>query len=96
MEMLIAQGSVQDLSKLVGGSMGIVITVWNSSDAETKLSKMDYKFEINADGDGKLIDVFIFEGVQDSVNKILDTFNKVGLQLERGTEIRHEFRRDIL
>ena len=59
--------------------MGIVITVWNSSDAETKLSKMDYKFEINADGDGKLIDVFIFEGVQDSVNKILDTFNKVGL-----------------
>ena len=79
--MLIAQGSVQELSKLVGGSMGIVITVLNSMDAETKLSKMGYKFEINADEGGKLIDVFIFEGVQDSVNKILDTFNKVGLQL---------------
>jgi ABC-2 type transport system ATP-binding protein len=78
---LIAQGSIQELRKLAGGSMGIVITVLNSADAETKLSKMGYKFEINADDDFKLIDVFILEGIQDSVNDILDTFKKAGLQL---------------
>jgi ABC-2 type transport system ATP-binding protein len=78
---LIAQGSIHELRKLVGGSMGIVITVLNSVDAETKLSKMGYRFEVNADEDSKLIDVFVMEGVQNSVNNILDTFNKIGLQL---------------
>lgn len=79
--MLIAQGSIQELRKLVGGSLGVVITVLKSVDAETKLSKMGYRFEINAEDDGKLIDVFIIEGVQDSVNNILDAFDNVGLQL---------------
>jgi ABC-2 type transport system ATP-binding protein len=79
--MLITQGSIHELRKLVGGSIGIVITVLNSMNAEGKLSKMGYKFEINPEEGNKLIDVFIFEGIQESVNNILDSFSKVGLQL---------------
>ena len=78
---LTAQGSIQELQKLVGDSEHIVITVVNSTDAKEKLSKMGYTFRVNPQNGNKLIDLFPNGDIQNKINNIIDTLNRAGLEL---------------
>ena len=81
--MLIAQGTVNELRKLVGGVAGVVITLVNSLslDVVRELSKMGYTSNVNPVHGNKLVDVFVSDGIQESINSILDKFSKGGLEL---------------
>jgi ABC-2 type transport system ATP-binding protein len=78
---LVAQGSIEELRKLAGGSNGIVVSILNSEELEKKLSNLHYRFEINAGKNNKIIDVFIFEGISESINEILDAIKNIDLQI---------------
>jgi ABC-2 type transport system ATP-binding protein len=78
---LIAQGSIQELRKLVGDSERIVITIVNSTEAIEKLSKMNFTFDINPHKDNTLIDLLPAADTNNDINNIVDTLNKAGLKL---------------
>ena len=78
---MVAQGSIEELRKLAGGSNGIVVSILNSEELEKKLSNLPYRFKINAGKNNKIIDIFIFEGVSESINEILDAIRKIDLQI---------------
>jgi ABC-2 type transport system ATP-binding protein len=78
---LIAQGSIQELRKLVGDSEQIVITIVNQMEAVEKLSQMNFTFDINPRKDNKLIDLFHIEDTKNNISDIIDTINKAGLKL---------------
>ena len=70
---MVAQGSIRGDQKTTGGSNGIVVSILNSEELEKKLSNLHYRFEINAGKNNKITDVFIFEGISEYINEILDT-----------------------
>jgi ABC-type transport system involved in multi-copper enzyme maturation permease subunit len=80
---LIAQGTLNELRKLVGGVESVVITLVNSSslDVVGQLSKMGYSFNVKPENCNKFIDVFVSDTTQESINGILDNFSKGGLEL---------------
>ena len=78
---MVAQGSIEELRKLAGGSNGIVVSILNSEELEKKLSNLHYRFEINAGKNNKIIDIFIFEGISESINEILDAIKNIDLQI---------------
>jgi len=82
---LIAQGSIEELRRLVGSSSAsLLIRILNSHDAQKALSDLPIQIKVNSDinnNDNKLIDVSILEEVSKSVNKTIEIFEKAGLQI---------------
>lgn len=75
---MVAHGTIDELRKRVKGSKGLLVTILNSSGAQEALSHMP--FQVDAKVDGKLIHVIIPETFE-SVNEIVDKFEKNGLQI---------------
>ena len=85
---LVAKGSIEELRKLAGNSGGLVVRILNSPRAQKEVSNLPYRIQTNTTDNNKLIDVNvnISNGASESANEIIDTFEKVGLQI-------HEIRR---
>jgi ABC-2 type transport system ATP-binding protein len=82
---LIAQGSIDELRRLVGSSSGtLLVRILNSPNAKKALSDLPLQIKINSDinnNDKKLIDIYISEQVSESANKTIEIFEKAGLQI---------------
>jgi ABC-2 type transport system ATP-binding protein len=78
---LVAQGSIDELRTLAGSSSGLVVRILNSQSAQKELSNLPYRIQLNATDNNKLIDVNISDGVSESGNDIIDSFEKPGLQI---------------
>jgi ABC-2 type transport system ATP-binding protein len=78
---LVAQGSIEDLRALAGGSSGLVVRILNSPSAEKELSSLPYRIQTNTTDNNRLIDVKVSDGVLESANDIIDRFEKAGLQI---------------
>lgn len=76
---LVAQGTIDELRKLVGGDLsGLVVRILNSPDAQKSIS--DLPFSVNVTVENKLIAVTIPE-ITESVNAIIQSFEKSGFQI---------------
>jgi ABC-2 type transport system ATP-binding protein len=83
---LIAQGGIGELRDLVGGKRGVVVRILYSMEAEKSLIEMGYSFEINVNGNDKVLDVFCTtkgnnKNDDDAINEIINEFNEAGLKL---------------
>lgn len=75
---LVAQGTIGELRRLVGGSRGFLVKVLNLNGAQETLSHMQYQSVVKVDS--KLIHVTINEDLE-SANSIIESFEKSGLQI---------------
>ena len=75
---MVAQGTIDELRKRVEGSKGLLVTILNSKSALEALSHMP--FQVDTKIDSKLIHVIIPDTFE-SVNGIVDKFEKNGLQI---------------
>jgi ABC-type uncharacterized transport system ATPase subunit len=78
---LVAQGSIEELMTLAGGSSGLIVRILNSPSAARELSSLPYCIQTNTTENNRLIDVNVSDGVSESANEIIDRFEKAGLQI---------------
>lgn len=75
---LVAQGTINELRRLVGGSRGFLISVLNLDGMQESLSRLP--FQVDVKSDGKLMHVTVSETME-SANSIIDSFEKAGFQI---------------
>jgi ABC-2 type transport system ATP-binding protein len=78
---LVAQGSIEELRTLAGGSSGLIVRILNSPNAAKELSSLPYSIQTNTTENNRLINVNVSDGVSESANDIIDRFEKAGLQI---------------
>ena len=77
---LVAQGTIDELRKLAGGSGGLILVrILNSPSAQERVSALPFKVE-SITSENKLINITIFQN-SESANDIIDKFDEAGLQI---------------
>jgi ABC-2 type transport system ATP-binding protein len=75
---LVAQGTINDLRKQVGGSQGLLISIMNLNGIQDAISQLPFQVEVKVDG--KLAHVYV-PVIMESANYIIDCFEKAGFQI---------------
>ena len=80
---LVAEGSIDELRKLVGSSSGyLLIRILDLPETQKALSNLPLQFETNSTVTEKgFIDVSILEDESQSANKVIEIFEKADLQI---------------
>jgi ABC-type multidrug transport system ATPase subunit len=80
---LVAEGSVEELRKLVGTPSGYLsIRILDLPDTQKALSNLPLRFEPNTQINEKgFLDISVIEEKSQSVNKVIEIFEKSGLQI---------------